>query len=47
MASSDYIFLFVSIIIYYLTEISIFSFLSDITLPAWKQLFVLAIALFF
>nr|WP_278925150.1 GHKL domain-containing protein [Streptococcus canis] len=47
MAHSDYVFLFLSIIAYYMTELYIFSFLSDINLPIWKQLLVLALALFF
>ncbi|HES8021533.1 TPA: sensor histidine kinase [Streptococcus pyogenes] len=47
MANSEYMFLLLSIIVYYMTKIYIFSFLSDITLPVWKQLTILALALFF
>ncbi|MGT2935644.1 GHKL domain-containing protein [Streptococcus castoreus] len=47
MVNSDSIFLFLSIIVYYVTEISIFSFLSDVKLPVLKQVFLLVLALFF
>ncbi|EHI68852.1 hypothetical protein STRIC_1830 [Streptococcus ictaluri 707-05] len=47
MTNIDYVFLLLSILVYYMTEIRIFSFLSDIKLAIWKQLFLLAVALFF
>lgn len=46
MTDIYYLFLLLSLMIYYVTEISIFSFLSDIKLALWKQIFVLAGALF-
>lgn len=46
MTDIYYLFLLLSLMIYYVTEISIFSFLSDIKLALWKQIFVLTAALF-
>lgn len=36
-----------SIVVYYMTEIRIFSSLAGLKLPVWKRLFLLALALFF
>lgn len=38
---------FLSMIIYYITEIKIFTFLSDIRLVLWEKLFIISTALFF
>nr|WP_269204407.1 hypothetical protein [Streptococcus equi] len=38
MTDIYYLFLLLSLMIYYVTEISIFSFLSDIKLALWKQI---------
>lgn len=38
---------FLSIIIYYITEIKIFTFLSDIRLVLWEKLFIISATLFF